>query len=205
MKKSVITNKTALIELKAILKIIIGNVLLGLAYAKWMKPNNIINGGVTSIAMILERVTGVSIVYLTSGVTILLLVFCWLFLGKANFFKSIVSSICYNTFFTFFYLSNINVQVNVGVDFLFASFFIAIGYYCCISANASTVGMDVIALAIHKKHPKFSIARGIRSINFFVLALGLMTYGLKSVVIGFLFSLVNSYILGFLLKQTKLK
>lgn len=200
MNKAAINSKITIILIKDISRIILGNILLGFAYAKWMKPNGIINGGVTSIAMILEKVTGIQIFYLTTGITVLLLIFCWVFLGKANFLKSIVSSVCYNVFFTLFYLLNVNFQVNLVVDFLFASVFIAIGYYCCISANASTVGMDVIALAINKKYPEYSIAYGIRYINFMVLALGFLTYGVKSVVIGILFSLVNSYILNFLLK-----
>lgn len=201
MRKAVIQSKITTTEQKNILKIIVGNVFLGFAYANWMKPNNIINGGVTSVAMILEKISQIPIFYLTSGVTVLLLVFCWFFLGKGNFLKSIVSSICYNLFFTMFYLLKLNVQINLVVDFLFACVFIAIGYYCCISANASTVGMDVIALAINKKHPEFSIARGIRYINVMVLAFGFLTYGVKSVVIGILFSLLNSYILDFLLKR----
>lgn len=201
MRKAVIQSKITTTEQKNILKIIVGNVFLGFAYANWMKPNNIINGGVTSVAMILEKISQIPIFYLTSGVTVLLLIFCWFFLGKGNFLKSIVSSICYNLFFTMFYLLKLNVQINLVVDFLFACVFIAIGYYCCISANASTVGMDVIALAINKKHPEFSIARGIRYINVMVLALGFLTYGVKSVVIGILFSLLNSYILDVLLKR----
>ncbi|MDA3973855.1 YitT family protein [Enterococcus thailandicus] len=201
MRKAVIQSKITITEQKNILKVIVGNVFLGFAYANWMKPNNIINGGVTSVAMILEKISQIPIFYLTSGVTVLLLIFCWFFLGKGNFLKSIVSSICYNLFFTIFYLLKLNVQINLVVDFLFACVFIAIGYYCCISANASTVGMDVIALAINKKHPEFSIARGIRYINVMVLALGFLTYGVKSVVIGILFSLLNSYMLDFLLKR----
>lgn len=197
-----VTRNEVLEESKAVLKIIVGNSLMGFAYAKWMKPNGIINGGVTSMAMILEKVTNVPIVYLTSGITTLLLVFCWLFLGKANFFKSIISSVFYNLFFALFYYMKIDFQVNLMLDFLFASLFIAVGYYCCITANASTVGMDVIAMAINKKRPDFSIARGIRYINFIVLALGFLTYGFKSVVIGLLFSLVNSYLLDFLLKRS---
>ena len=188
-----VTRNEVLEESKAVLKIIAGNSLLGFAYAKWMKPNGIINGGVTSMAMILEKVTNVPIVYLTSGITTLLLVFCWLFLGKASF---------YNLFFALFYYMKIDFQVNLMLDFLFASLFIAVGYYCCITANASTVGMDVIAMAINKKRPDFSIARGIRYINFMVLILGFLTYGFKSVVIGLLFSFVNSYLLDFLLKRS---
>lgn len=201
MKKALISSELANTEIKAVGKVVIGNVFLGLAYAKWMKPDGIINGGVTSIAMILEKVTGIQIFYLTSVITAFLLLFCFLFLGKGNFFKSIVSSVCYNLFFALFYLMNINLQVNIVVDFFLASVFIAVGYYCCISANASTVGMDVIALAINKKNPEFSVARGIRYINFGVLALGFLTYGVKSVVIGIFFSLVNSYMLDFLLKK----
>lgn len=202
MRRAVVANKV-LAESKPALKIIVGNVLMGFAYAKWMKPNGIINGGVTSMAMILEKITNVPIVYLTTGLTTLLLFFCWLFLGKANFFKSIISSICYNLFFTLFYYMNIDFQVNIVSDFLFASFFIAVGYYCCITANASTVGMDVLAMAINKKHPDFSIARGIRYINFMVLTLGFLTYGFQSVVIGLLFSFVNSYLLDVLLRKNR--
>ncbi|MGM0125889.1 hypothetical protein IGI37_003290 [Enterococcus sp. AZ194] len=194
-------NGRFMVEAKAIVKIVFGNILLGFAYAKWMKPNGIINGGVTSMAMIIEKVTGIPIFYLTSLLTLLLLLFCLVFLGKGNFFKSIISSICYNLFFALFYLIDVSFQMNIVVDFLCASLFIAVGYYCCISANASTVGMDVIALAVNKKYPEFSVARGIRYINFAVLALGFFTYGVKSVVIGILFSLVNSYSLDFLLKK----
>lgn len=97
-----VTRNEVLEESKAVLKIIAGNSLLGFAYAKWMKPNGIINGGVTSMAMILEKVTNVPIVYLTSGITTLLLVFCWLFLGKANFFKSIISIVFIIYFLLFF-------------------------------------------------------------------------------------------------------
>lgn len=192
-------------EMKAVLKIILGNALLGFAYAKWMKPDKIINGGVTSLAMIVEKVTGIQIFYLTIGITILLLIFCLVVLGKGTFFKSIVSSISYNFFFTCFYLVNQNFQINLPVDFLVASLFVALGYYFCISADASTVGMDVIALAIHKNKPTISIAKALRYINFVVLALGLVTYGVQSVVIGILFSLVNSYLLDFFLKKSSEK
>lgn len=58
---------------KSLFKIIGGNILLGIAYSKWMKPRGIINGGVTSLAMIVNKVTDVNILYLTSGITILLL------------------------------------------------------------------------------------------------------------------------------------
>lgn len=190
-------------QIVSIVKIIIGNLLMGLAYAKWMKPNAIINGGVTSVAMILEKATGINILYLTNGVTLILLVVCWFFLGKENFLKSLFSSICYNGFFSLFYSLQINLQVNLPVDFLLASLFISTGYYCCLSSNSSTVGMDVIALVLYKKNPKINLAKTIRYINYVVLIFGLMTYGIMSVVIGVLFSYVYSYLLDLLMTANR--
>ncbi|MDR2277890.1 MAG: YitT family protein [Vagococcus sp.] len=190
-------------QLIAVIKIIIGNLLMGLAYAKWMKPNAIINGGVTSVAMIVEKVTGLNILYLTNGVTLILLVVCWFYLGKENFAKSLFSSICYNVFFSLFYMLPINLQINLPVDFLLASMFISMGYYCCLSSNSSTVGMDVIALVLYKKNNKFNLAKTIRYINYVVLIFGLMTYGFQSVVIGVIFSYVYSFFLDRLMIANK--
>lgn len=186
-------------EMVPLIKIVVGNVFMAFAYAKWMKPNNIINGGVTSIAMILEKLTAIPLLYLTNGVTVLLLILCWVFLGKGNFLRSFVSSLCYMGLFSFFYSLPVEATINLPVDFLLASIFIAIGYYCCISSDASTVGMDVIALILHKRNPKVDVAIAIRYINFAVLGVGLLTYGWQSVAVGIVFSFVNSYILRGLL------
>ncbi|HAP3815426.1 TPA: YitT family protein [Enterococcus faecalis] len=190
---------------KSLLKIIGGNILLGIAYSKWMKPRGIINGGVTSLAMIVNKVTDINILYLTSGITILLLFASFFFLGRQNLFRSIVSSVCYNLFFSFFYTLPIRIEINLPVDFVLATIFVSVGYYCCLSENSSTVGMDVIALVIHKKKPKIAIAKAIRLLNYTVLAFGLLTYGLFSVVIGIIFSYVQSLLLHYLLKQKENK
>lgn len=185
-------------------KIIVGNIFMGFAYAKWMKPNAIINGGVTSISMILNKATHIPLLYLTNGVTLVLLGICFIFLGKQNFFRSILSSVCYNLFFSLFYLLPFSAQVNLPFDFIGATLFIAVGYYCCITADASTVGMDVLALIAHKKRPTINVAKAIRFINYTVLLFGLLVYGIKSVVVGVAFSYANSYVLNYLLQKNEI-
>ena len=61
---------------KEISIILIGNIFLGIACSKWMVPNEIINGGVTSISMILNKMLSVPLLYLTNGLTLLLLIIC---------------------------------------------------------------------------------------------------------------------------------
>ncbi len=180
----------------SILKIMIGNVFLALAYAKWMVPHAIINGGVTSLSLVLQKMTRLPLPYLTNGLTILLLIICWLFLGKASFMKSIVSSLSYMFFFTLFYAWPFQLTTWLPLDFLLACIVIAFGYYCCLSEGASTVGVDVLALVLHQKNPKRSIAKMIRNLNFSVLALGFFTYGWVSVAVGILFSYVYAWFLA---------
>ncbi|MEC0300321.1 YitT family protein [Peribacillus frigoritolerans] len=181
--------------MKDLLKIIAGNISMTFAYAYLIVPNEIINGGVTSSALLLNALLGYNIAMLANLVTGLLLIICLVFLGKEYFFKSIVSSLSYMVFFNFFYSLNIQYDMNIVLVIFISSILIAIGYYLCITANASTVGFDVIALILHHKNEKIDIAATIRIINLIVLILGLLVYGYASIVKGIAFTLIFSYLL----------
>lgn len=181
--------------MKDLLKIIAGNISMTFAYAYLIVPNEIINGGVTSSALLLNALLGYNIAMLANLVTGLLLIICLAFLGKEYFFKSIVSSLSYMVFFNFFYSLNIQFDMNIVLVIFISSILIAIGYYLCITANASTVGFDVIALILHHKNEKIDIAATIRIINLIVLILGLLVYGYASIVKGIAFTLLFSYLL----------
>lgn len=182
-------------------KVTLGTAALGFAYAQWMKPNAIINGGVTSLSMIANQLTGLPLLAMTNGITLVLLILSGLFLGKGNLFRSVYSSICYNLFFSLFYLLPISVQMNLPLDFMGASLFIATGYALCLTSDTSTVGLDVLALIIHKYQPKLGISQVLKWLNWSVLLLGLFAYNWQAVVIGLVFSYVNSLLLGLFLKE----
>lgn len=187
--------------LKDILIIMLGNILIGFSYANWMVPNEIINGGVTSLSLILNEVSKIPILYLSNGITVLLLIVCLIFLGKENFTKSIASSVFYSLFFSLFHMMSLELSVNLWIDMILASVAIALGYYCCISRNASTVGMDVIAIILNRKNSKIEIAKCIRYINFVVLIFGFIVFGTRAIVIGIIYTFINSYALDLLLKK----
>ncbi|MFL0363986.1 YitT family protein [Pseudobacillus sp. 179-B 2D1 NHS] len=187
-----------------LLIILIGNIFLGFAYAKWMVPHHIVNGGVTSLSMIVDKAFHVPLLYVSNGMTGLLLSVSLLFLGKENFVKSIGSSLFYALSFSLFYSLPFNCTINIGVDILLACLFIAFGYYCCISTNASTVGMDVIALILHKRNNKINIAKSIRFINIIILVFGFAVFGWPAIVIGLIFTYLYSWLLNILLKRNPL-
>lgn len=188
-------------QLQSLLKIAVGNLVMGLAYAKLMVPNKIINGGVTSLALLANKVTHLSITFWTNSITGVLLIACLIFLGKENFLKSIFSSVTYLASFNLFFALDFSLHTWIGVDLALACVAISFGYYCCISANASTVGMDVIAIILNKRNPKLKIAPMIRNINFIILAFGLIIFGWQSVLFGLIFSFVYAWLLKKMLHE----
>ena len=105
---------------KELMKVVIGGMILGLAYAKWMVPNQVINGGATSLALILESLTGLSVTFYSQLLTVVFLVMSFLFLGGKNFVLSIVSSFCYTFFFSVFYNTSFSLQTNIVIDIMLA-------------------------------------------------------------------------------------
>ncbi|WP_125768869.1 YitT family protein [Lapidilactobacillus wuchangensis] len=199
MQKSLGASKQRL--LRSLFKILLGNLVMSFAYAKWMVPHQIINGGVTSIALILQRTTHLSVTLWTNLLTLSLLVVCAIFLGRENFFKSLYSSLTYLAGFNLFSAWSLTLAGSIWLDVPLASLAIAFGYYCCISENSSTVGVDVIALILHRYRPQLKIAPLIRDINFVVLGIGWFIFGWRSVLAGLAFSFIYAAILKKFLRE----
>lgn len=204
MKKNYIDYKKHIIPF---FKVLFGGIILGLAYSKLMVPNQIINGGVTSLSMILSEITNISVSFYTQFLTILFLVLSFAFLGGKNFVRSIIISIAYTQSFAIFYKMPFSIQSYILIDFALASLLIGFGYYLCISAGASTVGIEVIALILKEKYQDINLAKTIRYLNYSVLVIGFIIYGIQSIIIGIAFSYAYSKVLDLLLlgKKNKLQ
>jgi len=192
-------------QIKDILKIIIGNIILTSAYAFVTVPNKIVNGGVTSCSLIISNFLPVDISVIANIFTMALLAICFFKLGKENFLKSIVSSICYMGFLSFFRSIGIELIMNPVLCVVVASTMVGIGYFLCISANASTVGFDVIALVVHKENPKIEVGTVIRYLSIAVLLMGLLTYGYMAVIFGIAFSILETQVMNVLIRLEKTK
>lgn len=98
-------------NLKSLAIIALGNLLLTAAYAFLTVPNNIINGGVTSTSLLISHYLKIDIGYISTTLTIFLLVFGLFALGKDFFFRSLFSSVCYMAFFNFFHFMNLSFSL----------------------------------------------------------------------------------------------
>lgn len=188
-------------SIKRYLKIILGNFLITGAYAFITVPNEIVNGGVTSFSMILGNLISIDLTYLVDFFTILLLILCYIFLGKKFFTGTVFSCFCYLILFSVLHGFGCFILVHPVIGMVLAGFLVGIGYYFCISSESTAVGFDVIALILNKKNPKINIALTMYLINTCVLLFGLLSYGIISVLTGIGFTALQSLTLNCFLKK----
>ena len=197
-----------------------GLTILNFAYVMVTVPHGIINGGVTSFSMILARLPLTEALPVNAWVAIvtgLLALLCCIFLGRDIFIASLYSCVMGVAAFNFFTLiipqSVIDTMIRIGqmgynpvipvgmaIELVAAAIIVGAGYYFCLSNDASAVGMDTIALILHKRNEKIPVAYAMYAINIIVLLLGLYTYGLRCVIMGIAFAGIQALTLNILLK-----
>ena len=197
-----------------------GLVILNFAYVMVTVPHGIINGGVTSFSMILSRLPLTEILPVNAWVTIvtaLLALLCCIFLGRDIFIASLYSCVVGVAAFNFFTFiipyrvietmvrighmgENPVIPAGMAIELIAAAIVVGAGYYFCLSNDATAVGMDTIAMILHKRNEKIPIAYALYAINILVLLLGLYAYGLRCVLMGIAFAGVQALTLNTMLK-----
>ena len=202
-----------------------GITVLNFAYVMVTVPHGIINGCVTSFSMILARLPLTEALPVNAWVAIvtgLLALLCCIFLGRDIFIASLYSCVMGVAAFNFFTLiipqSVIDTMIRIGqmgynpvipvgmaIELVAAAIIVGAGYYFCLSNDATAVGMDTIALILHKRNEKIPVAYAMYAINIIVLLLGLYTYGLRCVLMGIAFAGIQALTLNTLLKWKERK
>lgn len=181
--------------------IIIGNLLITSAYAFITVPKGIVNGGVTSFAMVMGKLSGGDVAVIVNIIMLLLLLICLLYLGRSYFIGALFSGICYMALFTFFHHLNQSAPLPLWLSVIIVGIGVGSGCYLCIRAKSTTIGFDTIALILYQRNPKLNIAWTMYCCNTVVLLLGAFTYGFVSVAAGLALTLVQTLTLNILLKK----
>jgi uncharacterized membrane-anchored protein YitT (DUF2179 family) len=175
--------------------IIVAHLITTFAHVMITVPNEILNGGATSLGLILSTSFGVRLDILVIIFTAMMLTVCWVGLGKEYFFNSLLGSLSYTVFFTVLSAWKIRLPIHPYVAVGAGAVLAAIGYFLCFIARSSTVSFDVIALIIHKHNEKISAAIVLRIINMAILIVGFFVFGLEKVVMGVIFILIQTELL----------
>lgn len=182
-----------------LLMIILGNLSLAIGTSLFILPHNIVNGGVSGIAIICQ-----AFFKWNAGVTILVVDWLLFFvglviLGKKFALKTLLSTILYPLFINAFtnidYFSQLAKQVtNPLLACLAGALLTGFGLGVAYRAGASTGGLDIISLVLKKYfHIKLSLSTLI--MDGIIILLGLISLSLEIALYGLLCVVITSYII----------
>ena len=183
------------------LKIILGNIAMTFAYAYIAVPFGIVNGGITSFAMVLDKNLPGNISFWTNALYLSLLIIYYIFMGYKCFINALFSCVAFILFFTLFTAFPLMLPLPFFLAVPCMGILIGIGYYFCISTRSTALGFDTIAIILHDRNPKINLALTIYICNVIVLLSGLFTYGIVSVIAGIICSGLQSFVLNLLTKK----
>ena len=139
--------------------LIVGCFLLAFAFNVFFEPNNIVTGGVSGIAIIIQKLFGVSTSTFVLIANVILLIISYLVLGKDSTKYSIIGSILYPLFL--YLTKDISSLIQFNVDsmlliVLFGAIINGLGSGLTFKYGFSTGGSDIIC-QIMSKYLKISM------------------------------------------------
>ncbi len=179
-----------------IVLVVIGNLMLALAVHTFILPYEILSGGVAGIAVALAKITGFRSDLIISILIWVLFGFGAFFLGRKFTVHTISSSILYPLFLNLLNAQPITVSIDPILASLYGGLVAGFGVGLVFRTGASTGGMDVPPLIIHK-FTNIDLSKLVLVVDLLTVTLGVFVYGIEAVLMGF----ISVYASAFAIKQ----
>lgn len=166
----------------------LGAVLASYALECFLIPNNILDGGVTGISIILSKLTLLPISIFTVILNIPLIYIGYKNMGKEFLIRAIYSMIIYS--FCLYFFSHIeSLTNNMLLATVYGGGLLGVGVGLVIRYGGCVDGTESIAIVISKKYP-LSVGQIILVFNLFIYFIGGLMFGVDRA----LYSLLTYYI-----------
>ena len=169
---------------KDIVWVVAGNAVLALAVSMFILPYDILSGGVAGIAVALQPLIPLPVTLMVNLLVVGLFILGACFLGKEFAMKTILSSLIYPEFLTFFSGRVPVLDLDPILASLYGGLLGGMGVGMALRTGASTGGMDIPPLIVHQL-THIEIAKLVLITDALTVLLGAFTYGLEAVLIGF--------------------
>ncbi|KAA0546983.1 YitT family protein [Bacillus sp. BGMRC 2118] len=148
--------------------ITIGALLMAVGLEIFLVPNQVVDGGVTGISIMLSHITGIKL-----GIFLLLLNLPFVYLGYKQFGKTFAISTIYGiimlALFTMFFHPIPPFTDDILLATIFGGIFLGMGVGLVIRNGGALDGTEVLSIVISKKVP-FSVGEIVMFINLFILS-----------------------------------
>lgn len=193
MKEATKEELKEVFSLKRIMWVLIGNTIYSCGIAAFVLPNDLITGGTTGIALILEHYFGLPIGLSVAIFNIVMFILAILILGKSFALTALISTFYFPWILSQF--QKVQFIQNMTDDFLLGSIFaglmLGLGVGLVIRARASTGGMDIPPLILNKKFG-LPVSIGLYVFDFTILIIQMSFRDKERILYGILLVLIYS-------------
>ena len=170
---------------KDIVFVVLGNFILAAGVSFFLVPNSILSGGVAGIAIAIEPIIHLHPNLTIAILTVVLFLVGALFLGKGFMFKTALSSIIYPMFVVILtnYANLIEITDNPILASIYGGVFVGTGLGIVFRTGASTGGMDIPPLVIHK-FSHIPLHTLVLIVDTLTVLLGMLLHGIEPALIG---------------------
>lgn len=178
------------------LAFVFGTFLLALCYNLFFLPNNIVVGGSSGVAIIVEALTGFSSQIFIYIASFILLIVCYIFLGMDELKRVIIGSLLYPLFITFTYpIANVLLSVlhfdEILVTVALASLLYGFANGVIYKYGFSTGGSDII-VKIMVKYLHLSEGNALIILNFFIILASSFVFGVNLATYSIIILIISS-------------
>lgn len=191
-------------SIKTLFIVILGNFLYALAVKLFLLPSGLITGGTTGIALVINKLTGLPISSFVLIFNLLMLILGFLVLGKQFAATTIVSTFAYPLCLKLLdrFAGNLILTQDLLLCAVFSGIGIGLSLGIVIRAGASTGGMDIPPLILHKTL-HIPISASMYTFDIIILLLQAIFFPAERVLYGIILVLIYTMVLDkFLLMGT---
>lgn len=171
---------------------IIGIIICALSFNIFMVPNNILPGGVSGIAIIINNFYSIDRSLLIFIMSFILLIISFIFLGKKKTVRSILGSLLFPLFvyLTEILLRYVHIQIdNLLLASIFGGISFGFGLGIVYKEGFTTGGSDIIIQILHK-YLKIGMGSGYFTSELIIIAVGGFAFQFNI----FMYSLITIYL-----------
>lgn len=181
---------------KEFLLVIVGNLLVALGVGVFIIPNNILSGGLAGVAIALYPIFHIEPQLMITILTVGFFIFGGLVLGKNFAIKTLVSAITYPIFINLMaeVMEGVLITENAILASIYGGVIVGVGIGLVFRTGASTGGMDIPPLVIHK-YTNIPLATLVMITDALTVLLGVATHSIEAALIGILSVWASGYVI----------
>lgn len=176
----------------------VGAFLMAFSVVVYFNPLELVTGGVTGLAILLEHLFHIQLWLVNAAVNIPLFFIGYKVLGKQIFYRTVYATVCLSVFLGLLRPLPL-LTGDVLVDGLFGGVIMGGGLGLIFLQNASSGGADMTAQIINRRIPHVSVPKLMAIVDGIIILFGIGVFGLRNgiyaLIVLFVMTKVSDFVL----------